>query len=174
MRKFLLTLLLCANFCLAFDKNLHAMRAEFVQYQSNQEKQKIYYSGSFMALSPHFAKWEYKQPFKKIVYLNDENLISYEPLLQQAIYTKINQKLNFLKIIQNAKQDSKNQNLLISKIENQSYRLFIQNDLPARLEYEDALGNLIVIEFKNVLLNPKIPKEAFIFSPPQGVDIIKQ
>lgn len=175
MRRFLLIVLLGLNFCLGFDKNLYAMSADFIQYQSDQEKQqKIYYSGYFVALSPYFAKWEYKQPFEKIVYLNDETLISYEPLLQQVVYTKINQKLNFLKIIQNATQDSKDKNLFISEIEGQSYKLFIQDDLPAKLEYEDALGNLVVIEFKNVLLNPKISQEIFIFSPPQGVDIIKQ
>lgn len=192
MKRFLFVVLLSINFSLGFDKNINAMSADFIQYQSDPKEQKIhaeqkiqnkqkiyeeqniYYSGSFMALSPHFAKWEYKQPFQKIVYLDDKTLISYEPLLQQAIYTKINQKLNFLKIIQNAKQDSKDKNLFISEVEGQSYRLSIQNDLPARLEYEDALGNPIVIEFKNVLLNPKISKEVFIFSPPEGVDIIKQ
>lgn len=174
MGRFLLVALLGLQLCLAFDKNLNAMSADFIQYQVNQGNQKLYYSGSFMALSPHFAKWEYKQPFKKIVYLNDETLISYEPLLQQVVYTKINQKLNFLKIIQNAKQDNQDQNLLISEVEGQSYRLFVQNKLPMRLEYEDALGSLIVVEFKNVVLNPKIAKEVFLFSPPQGVDVIKQ
>lgn len=174
MMKSAAVFLIYMNFCLSFDKNLHSLRADFIQYQANQEQQKIYYSGSFMALSPHFAKWEYKQPFEKIVYLSDETLISYEPVLQQAIIAKISQKLNFLKIIQNAKQDSDNKDLFVSEIEGQSYRLLIQNDLPERLEYEDTLGNLIVIEFKNVLLNPKISQQVFIFSPPNGVDMIKQ
>lgn len=174
MRRILLIVLLGLKFCLAFDRNLNAMSADFIQYQTNQEKQELYYTGSFVALSPYFAKWEYKQPFKKIVYLNDKTLISYEPLLQQVVYTKINQKLNFLKIIQNAKQDDGDKNLFISEVEGQSYRLFVQDKIPVRLEYEDALGNFIVIEFKNVVLNPKISEETFLFSPPQDVDIIKQ
>lgn len=173
MRKYLLGFLYLINFCIALDKELYALSADFIQYQK-QEENKIYYSGSFMALSPYFAKWEYKQPFQKIVYLNDETLISYEPQLQQAIYTKISQKLNFLKIIQNAKQDRKNENLFVSEVEGQSYYLFVQNHLPTRLEYEDALGNINVIEFQNVILNPKLSKQDFIFSADRGIDIIKQ
>lgn len=174
MKRILFVVLLTLELCLAFDRNINAMSADFIQYQTNQENQQLYYFGSFMALSPHFARWEYKQPFKKVVYLNDETLISYEPLLQQVVYTKINQKLNFLKVIQNAKQDKEDKNLFVSEVEGQSYKLFVQNDLPVQLEYEDELGNLIVIKFKNVILNPKISKEAFIFSPPEGVDVIRQ
>lgn len=180
--------------CFGFEQNLRSIQADFIQYQYDPSKQNknaeqnattkgetkenraqgvIYYSGSFLALLPNFAKWQYHQPMQKIVYLKDQTLISYEPLLQQVIYTSIHQSLNFLKIIQTAKPDAQNANLYLSEIEGQIYKLWIDNDHPERLEYEDALGNLIVIEFKNVILNPKLSEDMFAFSPPEGVDVIR-
>lgn len=161
--------------CFALDRNIKSLSADFVQYTQDDKKEvNVRYEGSFVALSPFYARWEYRQPVQKIVYFKDSELISYEPVLSQAIFKRTHSSLNFLKIIQDSKQDAKDPNLFISVIDEKLYRLFVQGGLPMRLEYEDALGNLVIIEFKNVILNPKISKDFFSFTPPKGIDLIKE
>lgn len=160
--------------CVGLDKNIASLRADFVQYaQNSQGEGGVYYSGSLVALAPYDAKWEYQTPIQKIVYLKKGELISYEPLLSQVVYLQTNQSINFLKIIQRAKQSPKDSNLYLANVDGKEYALIVKNAIPQRLEYDDELGNHMVIELKNVQLNPKIPSKEFDFNPPKGVDIIR-
>ncbi|WP_027327607.1 LolA-like outer membrane lipoprotein chaperone [Helicobacter pametensis] len=160
-------------FCFGLDQNLSSLKADFIQYTMKDQKGGVYYSGSLLAQSPSSAKWEYKTPIQKIVYLKDSNLISYEPMLSQAVYMKMERTIDFLKIIQSAKQDKENPNLYKTLIDGKLYLLHTQNAIPSKLEYEDELGNHMVIELQNVILNSKIPKKEFEFVLPKGVDVIK-
>lgn len=175
MKKISVLIFFLQILCFALDRNLESLSADFIQYtQDNTKEVSVHYEGSFVALAPFYARWEYRQPVQKIVYFKDKELISYEPVLSQAIFKRLHSSLNFLKIIQDSKQDIKDPNLFISVIDGKLYRLFVQGKLPVRLEYEDALGNLVVIELKNVILNPKVSQDFFSFTPPKGIDLIKE
>lgn len=173
MRK-MVAWVLCGILCVALDQNITSLKANFVQYTfDSQGKMSTSYSGSLIALAPHYAKWEYKTPLQKIVYLKNKELISYEPMLAQVIYTHLSQVVNFLNIIKNAKQSSQDPNLYIAHIDEREYRLHTKDSIPQSLEYEDEFGNRILIKLNQVLLNPKISQKAFNFQPPRDIDIIK-
>ena len=44
----------------------------------------------------------------------------------------------------------------------------------AALEIVDAFGTRSLLQFKDVVLNPKLPDETFKFVPPKGADVIEQ
>lgn len=153
-----------------FGVEVKSLSADFIQTIQNQSVQ---YQGSFELKSPNLAKWEYKFPLKKIIYINQDKLISYEPMLSQAIYKKVSTELDFLSILQNAKPSKNDSNLYFSTIGATTYELLFENKLPKTIRYEDTLGNQVIIELSNVKLNPLLKDEIFIFNPPKGIDIIQ-
>lgn len=159
---------------MGFDQNIKSLSADFVQYTQNTQGGQVSYSGSLSALAPYYAKWEYKIPLQKVVYLQEKTLISYEPLLSQAVYMQTDRLIDFLHIVRSAKMIEGNPNLYATRVEGREYLLHIKDSLPQKLEYEDELGNRIVIELQNVVLNPKLSQKEFEFTPPKGVDVIKQ
>lgn len=154
-----------------FGLEINSIRADFTQ---SIQSQPIAYEGRFVATSPNLAKWEYTTPLKKVVYINANKVIAYEPMLSQVIIKKIEAHLDFIAILQKAKQDLKDPNLYHSKIDNITYTIQLQNNLPERIFYEDSLGEGVIITLKNVFLNQKIPKEEFVFEIPSGIDVIEE
>lgn len=166
------------NFCFfvlfaifSYGIEVSSIEANFVQ---SSKTQPIFYEGKFVALTPNLAKWEYIQPLKKTVYVTQNKLISYEPMLSQVVITKINSSLDFIAILKNAKQDSKDSNLYHSLIGNVHYTLTFSNHLPQKIEYIDQLGESVVIELKDVKINTKVNKKIFEFEIPSGIDVIEQ
>ena len=154
-----------------FGLEIGSIRADFTQ---SIHSQPIAYEGRFVATSPNLAKWEYTTPLKKVVYINANKVIAYEPMLSQVIIKKIQAQLDFIAILQKARQDLKDPNLYHSRIDNTTYTIQFQNNLPAMISYEDSLGERIIITLKNVIVNQKIPKEEFDFEIPSGIDVIEE
>ncbi|ANV97878.1 hypothetical protein BBW65_03245 [Helicobacter enhydrae] len=170
MKKFLLILAL-SNALFSLNQKIKSLQADFEQtIQDNQ----IIYQGKMYIQSSNLAKWEYLTPLKKEIYIIQDTLISYEPNLSQVTFTPIKQQLDFLSIIQHAKQDPQNPNLYFSTINQTLYRLHTSEGIPTTLQYQDTLGNEVLIKLKNVKINPTFPKNFFDFTPPKGVDVIKE
>lgn len=158
-------------FSTLFGLEINSIRADFTQ---SIQSQPIAYEGKCIATSPNLARWEYTTPLKKVVYINADKVIAYEPMLSQVIIKKIEAHLDFIAILQKAKQDLKDPSLYHSKIDNTTYTIQFQNNLPAMISYEDSLGERVIIKLKNVVLNQKIPKEEFVFEIPSGIDVIEE
>lgn len=168
MKRFLLSFLLFCTFSFALD--IVSIQADFTQ---SIQSQPIAYEGKFIATSPNLAKWEYTQPLKKIVYINAQEVIAYEPMLSQVIIRKIKGQLDFIAILEKAKQDLKDPSLYHSKIDNTTYTIHFKDNLPSIISYEDSLGETVVITLKNVVINQKIPQEIFKFEIPEGIDVVR-
>lgn len=150
---------------------IKSIQADFIQ---SNKSQPIFYEGKFIASTPNLAKWEYTQPLQKTVYVLKNKIISYEPTLSQVIIKNIEHTLDFIAILSNAKQDSRDPHLFHSKIADTYYTLYFQNNLPYRIEYQDQLGQSVMIELKNVKINFDVDKKIFEFIAPSGIDVIEQ
>ncbi|RDU69484.1 hypothetical protein CQA62_02210 [Helicobacter cholecystus] len=155
----------------SYALQIHSIEADFIQ---SSKTQPIFYKGKFIASTPNLARWEYIQPLRKDVYISPTQIISYEPMLSQVIIKKMSSTLDFIAILKNAKQDSKEPNLYHSIIEDMHYAIYFKDQIPQRVEYQDQLGESIVIELKNVKLNVKVDKKDFEFVIPKGIDVIEQ
>lgn len=156
---------------LGWGENIKSIEADFIQ-TTYQNDEKIIYSGKLFALKPNLAKWVYTTPLKKEIYLNGKNVIIFEPFLDQATISQINQQIDFFSIITSA-QIKKDGNYH-TKIGNTNYTLILKDNIPHQIIYKDEFQNPIKIELKQVKTNITLDSKIFEFTPNQNIDIIKQ
>lgn len=165
---FFLSLFASAN---VFD-SLKSFKANFVQTITNSSGKSIEYKGKLFISEPSKILWQYKTPIIKNVYVINAFAIVDEPELEQAIFTKLENDLNLLKIIKTSKKIK--ENVYETFINNIKYQIFLENKKISKITYTDELENEVSIEFLEIKQNEKIDENIFKFSPPSSYDIIRK
>ena len=137
------------------------------KHQKNREKM---YQGNIQALAPNKVLWKYHKPIPKDIYVNAGEMIIVEPKLQQAIFTRLQEKMDLLSLLKVAKQVE--ENLYEAVVLNQKYLLHLENGILKAVHFDDDLGNQVEIVFSNIVVNQKIDAEIFVFHPSSDMDII--
>ncbi|MCQ2721200.1 LolA-like outer membrane lipoprotein chaperone [Helicobacter pylori] len=152
-------------------QHLQSFSAHFKQVLKS-EKPLVYY-GILKAKAPNWALWVYEKPLKKEIYMNDKEVVVYEPNLFQATITPLKDKTDFFTILKRLKkQDDGSFKTTINKT---TYRLVFKDGKPFSLEFKDDMNNLVTITFSQAEINPKIPNEIFVFNPKdENIDIVHQ
>ena len=55
----------------------------------------------------------------------------------------------------------------------QKVRMGFKGNTLDTMELHDQLGQITLIRFSRIERNPKLPADAFTFTPPPGVDVIE-
>ncbi|GAA8474316.1 LolA-like outer membrane lipoprotein chaperone [Helicobacter pylori] len=152
-------------------QHLQSFSANFKQVLKN-EKPLVYY-GVLKAKAPSLALWVYEKPLKKEIYMNDKEVVIYEPNLFQATITPLKDKTDFFTILKHLKkQDDGSFKTTIHKT---TYRLIFKDGKPFSLEFKDGMNNLVTITFSQTEINPTIANEIFVFKPKdENIDIVRQ
>lgn len=152
-------------------QHLQSFSANFKQVLKN-EKPLVYY-GVLKAKAPSWALWVYEKPLKKEIYMNDKEVVIYEPNLFQATITPLKDKMDFFTILKRLKkQDDGSFKTTIHKT---TYRLVFKDGKPFSLEFKDSMNNLVTITFSQIEINPTIINEIFVFNPKdENIDIVRQ
>ncbi|MGL2571244.1 LolA-like outer membrane lipoprotein chaperone [Helicobacter pylori] len=152
-------------------QNLQSFSASFKQVLKN-EKPLVYY-GILKAKAPNWALWVYEKPLKKEIYMNDKEVVVYEPNLFQATITPLKDKTDFFTILKQLKKQADGS--FKTTINKTTYRLTFKDGKPFSLEFRDEMNNLVTITFSQAEINPKIPNEIFVFNPKdENIDIVRQ
>lgn len=154
-------------------KDIKTFSADFTQIlYSNDEgaQNKITYQGKIQALAPSNLRWSYQTPIPKEIFIQEGVMIVYEPKLKQAIFTRLQENINLLYLLKNAKKITENHYEAI--ISEQKYDLLLENGIPAKISFSDSLGNQVEICFKNAKINSTIDSALFEFKPTSEIDII--
>lgn len=154
-------------------KNIKSFSADFTQtlYSNETETQnQIVYKGKLQALAPESMLWSYVSPIPKKIFIKEGTMIVYEPKLQQAIFTRLQENLDLLTLLKNAKKITENH--YQAQILEQQYDLLLDNGIPKQISFQDALGNKIEIVFENAKVNIAIDSKIFDFKPTSEIDII--
>ncbi|WRA37159.1 LolA-like outer membrane lipoprotein chaperone [Helicobacter pylori] len=152
-------------------QHLQSFSAHFKQVLKN-EKPLVYY-GVLKAKAPNWALWVYEKPLKKEIYMNDKEVVIYEPNLFQATITPLKDKTDFFTILKRLKKQTDGS--FKTTINKTTYRLVFKDGKPFSLEFKDGMNNLVTITFSQVEINPKIPNEIFVFNPKdENIDIVRQ
>lgn len=154
-----------------FD-SLKSFEANFVQTITNTSNKSIEYKGKLYISEPSQILWQYKTPIIKNVYVLNSFAIVDEPELEQAIFTRLENDLNLLKIIKASKKIKENE--YETFINNIKYKIFLENKKIAKIKYQDELENKVFIKFLNIKQNEKVDDEIFKFLPPSSYDIIRK
>ncbi|MEA3512781.1 MAG: LolA-like outer membrane lipoprotein chaperone [Campylobacterota bacterium] len=172
-RLLIFLILISSNITLANSfKNTNSFQAIFKQSIVNNSGNEVVYKGTIKIKRPNSMLWLYKDPIEKYVYILKQNVTIIEPELEQAIVTKLENELNIIQLLNEAKKIKNN--LYKSELFNKEYFLTIKENKLTKIEYKDELENNVTISFTNILINKIINDKQFKFIIPSGFDIIKK
>lgn len=153
-------------------KDLKSFNANFSQIITSPTNTKIIYDGEVFIKNDGKILWKYKTPVIKNVYVFKDYAIVDEPELEQAIYTSLENEINIIKLLNDAKKI--NDKEYISKIDGINYEIDILNGKISQIKYSDKLDNKVSINFTSVVQNELIDDKLFKFTVPDNYDIIKK
>ncbi len=153
-------------------KNLDSFFGNFKQTITSDSKSVIEYSGKVFIKKSGKILWQYEAPIKKNVYIDNTMAIVDEPELEQAIFTKLDNEINIIKLLNEAKKiDNEN---YVSTINGIKYSIKVQDNKISKITYKDELDNLVNINFLNIVQNGDIADEIFKFIIPSHYDVIRK
>lgn len=158
------------NFSFASLIDTFSFEADFTQSITDDKKQVLTYSGHLVALKPMYAKWEYKKPIKKDVYINSYNVTIVEPELEQVIIKRIESKFDFFTILKSAREIKKN--VYAAFYKDIKFIIISNDDTTESISYKDEFDNDVKIVFTNQIKNKKFRRSLFTPNFPLRFDII--
>lgn len=169
---FIFTVFLSFNLFASNLENIKSFQASFTQTIVNASKKSIVYSGDVFIKKEGKILWRYKTPIIKNVYVIKNIAMIDEPELEQVIYTQLQNDMNLISLIKNAKLQKEDH--YITALQNIEYHLFFKQNELHKITYIDALENQVTIAFENIQQDANISDELFRFFPPEHYDIIRQ
>lgn len=171
MKKTIFLSLFYANL-FGFADNLNTFSAHFTQTVVDDKNTTIKYSGDIKAKRPNMAMWNYVEPVKKKIYINNQDLVIIEPELEQAILKKVGNTIAFFEMLKHAKKIDNEH--YVAKYENLNLHIRVNGDKIVDITYLDELENKVTITFTNQVDNKEIDDKNFKADIPIDFDIIYQ
>lgn len=167
---------------------IKSMSANFEQ--TTKGSKTTTYSGSMSVERPNKFRWDIKTPSEQLTVASGNTLWQYDKGLMQAIHQSVGDQVgetpalllssNPTQIAQNFSVSQpvagKNYYVLAPKSGThfKSLSLSFNGGKPVMMVLNDNYGQTSIIRFSNISINTKIPASQFTFTPPKGVDVIKQ
>ena len=171
MKKIYSIFLLGSSFSFAFFETVNSFEANFVQ-RVDSDGTEIIYKGRLIVEKPSKALWQYREPVKKDIFINDQQVLVIEPELQQVTIRKNQRGLQITDLLSKSKKVEENR--YVADIEGKKYLLLLKDGKLNRIIYEDEMENGVEITLSNVIENSKIDKNIFIPQIPASFDKIYQ
>ena len=180
-----------------FFSEAKTLRADIIQYRTDADGRVVQESkGILLIKKPGKVRLEYKTPYEQLYIADGDQIWSFDPDLEQAIVKKMTAAIGDTPIMLLSSQQQldnsfdireldavkKNQELywveLTPKKSESAFNkvriAFTKKGRKLRImELEDALGFSTFIEFHNIETNITHSFSAFRFTPPEGVDVIR-
>ena len=176
----------------AFNDKTQSFAGDFTQTVKNAKKTSTS-QGTFAVLRPGFFKWTYQKPDEQLivgdgnsVWLYDKELAQVTQRKQQAVLgaspaailaDKAALENNFT-LKNDGEKNGVSYVLALPKTPDNEYKQirlgFNDDNTLKEMQLQDSFGNHSEIVFSNVENNPKLPKKDFQFTPPAGVDVVKE
>ena len=175
-----------------FLKNMKTLQGQFVQTQFNADRRETQRaSGSLELMRPGKFRWAYVQPYHQELVADGESLWIYDQDLEQVTQKPLLQATAQAPIMLLLEKKSLDKDYLLTELGNdqgldwvglkprkdeadvREVKLAFDKKMLARMQLTDAFGQITLIEFKDMKMNPKLTDSAFTFVPPAGVDVVR-
>ena len=153
-------------------ENLKSFQANFVQKVTNESDKTVAYKGELFIKNNGKVLWKYNTPILKNVYILNNIVIIDEPELEQAIYSTLEDNIDMIRLLKEAKKI--NENKYQTKLYNTLYTIMIKDNKINSISYKDELENKILISFDKAKQNIDLNDDIFNFLAPEFYDIIKK
>lgn len=177
-----------------FLEHAQSMRAAFSQEVVNGNQEVVEQSSGHVSLMrPGRFRWDYEQPYKRLVVADGERLWLYEADLEQvtvrrlaaglgetpaALLTGERDVLDRFEYVSSWSGDRVTWVRLKPRSADSDFESvaigFAAGDKPVELELNDRLGQQTRVHLSEVEMNVKIADDAFHFQVPAGVDVIRE
>ena len=148
------------------------MQADFVQTVVNDRNQSIVYTGTLYLKAPDKARWDYKSPVEKSIYVDQDTVVVYEPELFQATTMNSEEELDLFKAFRMAKPAGPGR--YTAEFRGNTLHITAENGLPVSMEFTDQVDNLVTLRFSGHKKDLPLKKELFLFHPGPEIDLIRQ
>ena len=175
-----------------FLKEFGSSRGHFTQTRFSGDRKIVEQaSGYFKVKSPRYLYWEYTDPFSQSITIDGEMLWLYDPDLEQVTRQDLGMGSSEIPSFFLTGQSALREHYDISVDEVRSLSGWTWFDLVpkttanfllvsigayhrqiAKIELQDTLGYLTVVEFHDLETKPEFDDADFEFVPPDGVEII--
>ena len=166
----MLSLLYISNIYALELSTIKTFESRFEQVISSTKKD-LKYTGSIFLKSPSNGLWIYDKPNKKI-FLSQKNIIIEETALEQVIIAKMENDINIIEIIKNAKHISPNE--YSAKVGSKIFSIKTSQNEIFSISYKDEFEHDVQIIFKNQKINQPLPNKIFDYNIPDGFDVIRR
>lgn len=144
--------------------------------------------GEFLIARPDRFRWDYALPYEQQIVADGQQLWVYDVDLDQVVVRPIDEALGVgaaqllsgdiqsLQASFDIEQGDAGA-LLLTPLDPawafQRIQLQLRQGIPSRMEIADGMGQTVVVEFHDVVVNPDIPERDFEFVAPPHVDVIE-
>ncbi|MDO4998005.1 MAG: outer membrane lipoprotein chaperone LolA [Neisseria sp.] len=174
-----------------FNNDADGISGSFTQTVKSKKKTQTS-NGQFQILRPGLFKWEYNSPYKQTIVGDGKTVSIYDVDLKQVTQTSQSKVIggspaailsdkNALESSYILKEDGSKNGIdyVLAKPKSngsgyQFIRIGFKGDALAAMELKDGFGNQTQISFSGLNTKPNLARSAFKFTPPKGVDILKQ
>jgi outer membrane lipoprotein carrier protein len=146
--------------------------ANFTQSITNEQNSTLTYSGNIKATIDKKALWAYEDPIAKKIYYNSGEYIIIEDELEQAIFGKDGDNINFFDIFKKAKKI--NEQKFVAQCCEVEFTFITHECKLQSLHYKDKMDNHITIKFSNVLYDVPLDDSLFVPNIPEGYDLLRR
>jgi outer membrane lipoprotein carrier protein len=171
---------------------IHSMYADFDQIITSGKRQISHSSGSMALLRPGHFHWQTRRPMAQRIVADGTYLWVYDVDLEQVTVRKQDNSVGGLPgLFLNDDKNTVARDFNVTKIDKtttarydlqaksakenyQQVKLLFHSDRLLMIEFFDQLGQHTVVRLKNIKINRPLQLSLFQFTPPNGVDIVKQ
>lgn len=176
-----------------FFNNTNAMRAQFSQVVTDTKGRKIQeVQGSMQLQRPNKFRWDYSKPYEQQIISDGNQVFLYDTDLQQVTIRELSKALGSSPAallaggdaaeksftIKNAmRKDDLDWVLALPKDKESGFEsvfLGFKDDKLRKMELHDSFNHITLITFEAVERNPILKASTFLFTPPQGVDVVSE
>ena len=178
--------------------NIHTMQATFKQSLVNSNGEQIGQKtiGSMMLERPGKFRWKITQPNNQLIILNKNKSLLYDADLEQVVKRKVDYyKPGNPAMLLSSTTESLTQSFKITKLKKSGRGLWFKltpksqknrenvfqwikihfiNDNLNEMQIADNLEQKSIINFGNVILNPQISPNMFVFTPPKNTEVFDE
>ena len=177
----------------AFLDQTTSAKARFAQMVLDKNLKMLQQATGTMQFSrPGKFRWEYNKPYEQIIVGDGSRLWIYDKDLNQVTVRKLDRALGSspAALLAGSNEIEKNYTLAgigsqegldwleaVPRIKDNAFeriRLGFGKAGLEAMELRDQFGQVTVIKFADLEPNPKLPPEAFRFTPPKGTDVISE
>lgn len=168
-------------------QSTHTIQADFSQVVYDEDNRALSTSlGFFILQEPNKFYWEITKPSKQIIVNDGKNMWNYQPDLEQVVVSKATNALEATPLaILSGSIAALNKNFTISQVDSNTFKLvakqtgtfkyvwlYFSKGVINGMKLQDALGQNTQLQFSHVSTNTAVSSTKFMFTVPDGVDVI--